>query len=317
MDTLSSRYRIQSVSDLTGVSTATLRAWERRYGFPSPQRSTSAYRLYSDADVELVKRMRSMVDSGVAPNEAARALLAQAEAPPPSPAEDPYAAIVDRIVLAAEQIDLHTMQLEIRRALLIDSGAVAFERILEPALRRIGERWHEGTISVAGEHLASHLIASAALDLVRMTSLPPGARAVLLGCFAEEQHTLPLYGAALHFATLGYRPVLLGARTPPSAIARAVESLAPDLVGLSVTMEPRPPSAARELVDSYADACGTTPWFVGGAAAEALRGWIEARRGVAIAEPGIEALRRALGRILHEERPARRSEKRAGRTARR
>ncbi|WP_434422398.1 MerR family transcriptional regulator [Nannocystis pusilla] len=45
------RYRIQSVAEMTGVSAATLRAWERRYGLPAPRRSSSAYRLYSDRDV--------------------------------------------------------------------------------------------------------------------------------------------------------------------------------------------------------------------------------------------------------------------------
>ena len=49
-----SRYRIRAVAELTGVSTATLRAWERRYGVPTPSRTASAYRLYGDEDVALV-----------------------------------------------------------------------------------------------------------------------------------------------------------------------------------------------------------------------------------------------------------------------
>ena len=48
------RYRIQSVAEMTGVSAATLRAWERRYGVPTPSRTASAYRLYGDEDVALV-----------------------------------------------------------------------------------------------------------------------------------------------------------------------------------------------------------------------------------------------------------------------
>src|SRR5690606_34905007 len=54
------RYRIQSVAEMTGVSAATLRAWERRYGVPTPRRSHAAYRLYSDQDVAIIRRVREL-----------------------------------------------------------------------------------------------------------------------------------------------------------------------------------------------------------------------------------------------------------------
>ena len=70
----SGRYRIRVVSEMTGIPSATLRAWERRYGIPSPQRTASSYRLYSDFDVETVRQMRDLCDQGVSPSEAARML---------------------------------------------------------------------------------------------------------------------------------------------------------------------------------------------------------------------------------------------------
>src|SRR5689334_8496835 len=73
-------YRIQLAAELCGVMPATLRAWERRYGIPVPRRTASAYRLYSADDVELVRRMRELVDGGVPPAEAARTVRASAGA---------------------------------------------------------------------------------------------------------------------------------------------------------------------------------------------------------------------------------------------
>ncbi len=283
MDNLSPRYRIHAVSQLTGVSTATLRAWERRYGFPSPSRTTSAYRLYSDFDVDLLKRMRALVESGIAPNEAARELLESSSqtltAPLLTEVEDPYQTASARIVEAAARLDTTALNREVRRALLLDSGLVAFERILRPALVEIGERWHRGEVSIASEHFASHVISAATLDLLRMITIPVDAPTVLLACFAEENHVLPLYGAALELATWGFRPIILGARTPPSAIARANQALKPDIVGLSCTLAPEPASAARELVDAYADACPNTPFVVGGMGSKELEHWIVARGG--------------------------------------
>ena len=38
-----------------GLSAATLRAWERRYGLLKPQRSAGGHRLYSRQDIEMLK----------------------------------------------------------------------------------------------------------------------------------------------------------------------------------------------------------------------------------------------------------------------
>ncbi|MDB4986746.1 MAG: Transcriptional regulator, MerR family, partial [Myxococcaceae bacterium] len=66
------RYRIHAVSEITGVPEATLRAWERRYAVPVPERTPSGYRLYSQKDVDLVRRMRELCANGMAPVDAAR-----------------------------------------------------------------------------------------------------------------------------------------------------------------------------------------------------------------------------------------------------
>ena len=40
-------YSIRVASRLTGVSSDTLRMWERRYGFPKPERNESQVRVYT------------------------------------------------------------------------------------------------------------------------------------------------------------------------------------------------------------------------------------------------------------------------------
>lgn len=66
------RFRINWVAETTGVPEATLRAWERRYQVPKPQRTPSGYRLYSQEDVATVKRMRELCDTGISPADAAK-----------------------------------------------------------------------------------------------------------------------------------------------------------------------------------------------------------------------------------------------------
>jgi DICT domain-containing protein len=45
---------IRQVAERTGVSTATLRVWEARHGFPRPERRPSGHRRYSEAECERV-----------------------------------------------------------------------------------------------------------------------------------------------------------------------------------------------------------------------------------------------------------------------
>ncbi len=286
-----SLYRIRTVSELTGVSSATLRAWERRYGVPAPSRTASAYRLYSDEDVALITRMRDLVKLGTAPAEAARALLGEpvigatnggyTGGPGGFVEKDPYVAATDRIIDAVRRFDPDGLEEEVSKALTLGPAVVIYERTIGPALIQIGDLWHSGDVTVAQEHLASNVLGATLVHLLRLAQPADAMRRIVLACFADEDHVLGLYGAGLRFASWGYRTLMLGASTPPAAVARVVDALAPDIVGLSATMMV-PPPRARELVDAYADACRVTPWLVGGDAAETMRSWIEDRGGLCV-----------------------------------
>ena len=48
-------YNLKVVLKETGLAADTLRAWERRYGLPVPQRTAGGHRLYSQRDIETIK----------------------------------------------------------------------------------------------------------------------------------------------------------------------------------------------------------------------------------------------------------------------
>ncbi|HPH29924.1 MAG TPA: MerR family transcriptional regulator [Pseudomonadota bacterium] len=77
-----SKYRIQTVAQMTGLSAALIRAWEARYGLIVPERTEAGYRLYSDDDVAVLRSALKLVQRGIAPMQLAKLqrheLLAQA-----------------------------------------------------------------------------------------------------------------------------------------------------------------------------------------------------------------------------------------------
>ncbi|HLL49709.1 MAG TPA: MerR family transcriptional regulator, partial [Thermomicrobiales bacterium] len=58
-------YNTRAVVLRTGVPADTFRAWERRYGIPSPVRTDGNQRLYSDRDVALIAWLRDQTRTGV------------------------------------------------------------------------------------------------------------------------------------------------------------------------------------------------------------------------------------------------------------
>jgi len=297
------RYRINVVAELTGIPAATLRAWERRYGVPTPARTAAAYRLYTDSDVTELKRLRDLCASGMAIAEAARLVRADRDRPAPAvpaPEVDLPAAFevaVERIVDAVFNFDPEAIAREVSRGTYLGSAEDVFDKVLAPSLRRVGDLWHEGRISVAQEHLTSGIIEDSARALARLVQPSEPRWRVLLACVEDEDHVIGLHGVAIRIAGWGIRSVDLGARTPPQAVADAVQRLAPDGVALSMTVMHEAASRAA-MIDAYAAACVGRPWFVGGAGVAPLADYIRARRGVALVGSLADhraAVERALG----------------------
>jgi MerR family transcriptional regulator, light-induced transcriptional regulator len=289
-------FRIAIVAEMTGIPEPTLRAWERRYGIPAPERTAAGYRLYSLREVEQVREMRTLCDGGMSAAEAARLVRGRAGRveglPITTDADgDAFDAARTSLLDAIDRFDDDALEARIRQIMFLGNTTTLLDKIVSPVLTEIGTRWHAGELSIAQEHFATQRLGTLMRDLLRLTAGADGKTRVVLGSFAEDDHELGLLGLALRLATWGFRPVFLGARTPPGAVRNAVESTLPGLVALSVTLVPNR-ARARELVDDYASACGDVPWIVGGAGAAALAELIEARGG--IIDPGDPQKLRAL-----------------------
>ncbi len=297
--------RIHAVSELTGVPEPTLRAWERRYGIPTPVRTASGYRLFGPREIAEVREMRRLCDEGVAAAEAAnvvrarRGLVAAAEEPQADAStNDSYSTAVEALVDSVVRFDDEALEEVLRRIAFLGAPVPVLDRVLRPSLMRVGQLWHDGEISIAQEHLASHRIGTYMRESLRLLPGASSRSRVVLGCFADDEHELGLLGVAMRFSEWGLRPVLLGARTPPSAVRAAVSATSPVLVALSLTIPPER-ARARELCDEYQSACGGVPWLVGGGAARSIGTLITSRGGVLVPDDP-EALRKIVEDLVQK-----------------
>ena len=260
----SAQLRIGELARRTGIATELLRAWERRYGLLTPDRTESGYRLYSDDDVHRVRRMRELLATGLSAAEAAR----QAVSEPPAPAELAPAAASMELRYALERLDDADAHAAFDRLLADYSANAVLSGVVLPLLRELGTGWERGEISVAQEHFASNLLRGRLLGLARGWDRGAGPRAVL-ACPPGERHDLGLVIFGLALRELGWRITFLGADTPPDTLDETVRRLQPQALVLAVTDGARLPGVAETA--SRLRGVDTAIW-IGGAGAGEVEG---------------------------------------------
>lgn len=259
------RYTVKAAARATGVSESRLRTWERRYGIPHPGRSGSGRRLYSDDDLEVIRRMAAFVEAGVSAAEAAAAARAD-EAPLSRTTTGQESAAVKAFVEAGLRYD----EFELTR--LISTGAAelgwgaALDQLILPALRKIGDCWRSDELISANEHFVTEVVRrEIAAAIAALPASPPETPGVLLACVQDERHDLGLLALALLLREQGLRVFYLGADVPQEDVLTAATATGAAAICLSATLASNLPSlsrAARHVVGSRT----SLPLFAGGPA---------------------------------------------------
>jgi DNA-binding transcriptional MerR regulator/methylmalonyl-CoA mutase cobalamin-binding subunit len=241
--------RIGELAKRTGVSPELLRAWEQRYGLLQPTRTAGGFRLYSTADEARVRRMQGYVSGGLAAAQAARMILSGESAPravsPPETILDDEA---DNLAQSLDRLDEQAANTALDRLFSAYTVETAVQNVVMPYLRRLGERWEAGEVSVAQEHFASNLIRGRLLGLARGWGQGRGPRAVL-ACLPDEQHELGLLAFGVALSRHGWRVTYLGTNSPIGAVAEVARSLQPAVVVLLSVNAGNFVTHAREIAD--------------------------------------------------------------------
>ena len=229
------RVRIGELSDRVGESPTLLRAWERRYGLLHPLRSAGGFRLYGAEDERRVRAVHS---------------TRAGAAPAPSAADPSRAAggIEDkraRLTQTLGRFDDVGANAVLDR-LLADVGVTTvISEVIVPYLVDLGERWADGSATIAEEHFATSLIRGRLLGLARGWDGGSGPRA-LLACPSGELHDLGLICFGIALRGHGWRITYLGADTPQSTLIEAAAQITPNLMVLAATRPARLRALAQE-----------------------------------------------------------------------
>ena len=252
------QFSIAAVERDTGLGKDTLRVWERRYGFPQPQRDSSGERIYPLEQVEKLRVIKRLLDQGLRPGrvvplpiEALHALsIQQASQAQHLQGLQAHEDLLNYMALI-RQHELENLRNGLSQALVHKGLSPFIEQVVAPLTSMVGEAWMRGELQVFEEHLytecVSGLLRGVLNDLVETTrSATP---TVLLTTFPQEAHGLGLLMAECMFALHGARCVSLGTQTPLHDIAQAVVAHQAQVVALSFSASMNPKHVLDGLVE--------------------------------------------------------------------
>jgi DNA-binding transcriptional MerR regulator len=242
---------IGALSKACGIPANTIRTWERRYGFPSPSRTSGGHRLYNSEDVTRLRLIAEALTLG----------LRAGQIVPASPST--LTKMLSRTASTTKVTDLlsYTKQLDslgLDRALNLayaKKGLDEFVTVELPVfLYQLGEAWANGTINVHQEHFASHRIRTFLESIWQPLSTGKG-QPIVLATLSGEQHELGLHIAACVIVAENIPVVFLGSQVPADALVESVNNLEPRALILGVSTHTANSNLAviQELVKALPD----------------------------------------------------------------
>ena len=259
--------RIGELSRRLGVSDHVLRAWESRYGLLEPVRSAGGFRLYSEADVLRIRRMQAHLAGGLSAAEAAQAVLEEdsgarsdaGRAAGPDPVPATAGELAAGLRRALDTFDEPAAQAVLDRLMSDLSVTTVLREVVLPYLAELGQRWEQGTASIAQEHFASNVIHGRLAGLARGWGNGRGPLAIL-ACAPGEFHDLALMVFGIVLNRHGWKIDYLGCNTPVEELARAVDARQPGLAVVAASL----PERLEPLTEQLAILAGRVPLALAG-----------------------------------------------------
>lgn len=228
-------FNIAAVERDTGLSKDLLRMWERRYGFPAPERDQHGERVYDVPDLERLRRIKRLIDKGFRPGkilqlplEELDQLLQNTNPAAPEQAHLNWEPYLDHL----RQGDLPTLRAALQQQLLLQGLQGFVQDIAAPLTVAVGEAWMRGSVRVHEEHAYSEILKSLLRQAIAVFG-ERGSPTLLLTTLPDEEHGLGLLMAEALFMIAGARCISLGTRTPMLEIVDAAARHEVDCVGLS------------------------------------------------------------------------------------
>ncbi len=253
----SAQYLISTVSKRSGVKSDLVRAWERRYQAVTPTRTEGGHRVYTDLDIARLKLLNQATNNGHSISQIAHLSLdelqnllkkeADTQAQPLEKKLEALALNKNRLHVAEDYVqkcyasvlafDAHTLESHFENAIVELGTEMFIEKLLNPLLTLIGERWRIGELRPVHEHMASAIVRSLTYILRNNNPCSPNAPKMIVATPINQLHELGALLAGIIAELKGWKVTYLGANLPAEEIAAAVKFTNAKAVTISISFK--------------------------------------------------------------------------------
>jgi len=267
---------LSSISDVErdiGIAKETLRVWERRYGFPQPQRDANGDRVYPPEQVQRLAQVKRLLDQGYRPGKIMAldidALSELGSKARPTVAHTPHDGHeIDACIGLLKAHKIGELRQRLTQSLLSMGLLRGVTELIAPLTSAVGLAWTHGNIAIFEEHLFSEMLQSVMRNAIFAATLH-GAHAqarprILLTTMPQERHGLGLLMVEALLALEGAHCISLGVQTPLGDIVNAAVAQRADIVALSFSGITSARTAIENINALRERLGGTTEVWAGG-----------------------------------------------------
>jgi MerR family transcriptional regulator, light-induced transcriptional regulator len=237
-------FNIQVASQLSGVASATIRAWEKRYHAVVPERGDNKHRLYSEKDIEKLALLYRLTEFGQSIGKIAHLDLDELKKIYSSLMHRPYEELqvvtphhenvdFDKILnsffiaLSAYKLDIISHELEKAKSLLSPRDLCL--RLLVPLFHEIGNKVARNELTIAQEHTLSAIFSFHIGQMIGLHYQKQNLKEdlMLITTPEGEMHEIGILASALLCVHHGIKFIFLGANLPAKSLAEAANALRP------------------------------------------------------------------------------------------
>lgn len=269
-------FPIGAVEKDTGIARDTLRIWERRYGFPVPERNTKGERIYSKQQVRLLQFIKRLLDQGIRPgkvvglDESELNTIAE-ELLPLEKIEPVNQSCLTQLIDCVANHDSKRLW-ELLDQTLIHQGLKNFIiDTIAPLIHIVGEKWARGEMRIFEEHFVTRQLTLFLDSVISKIPLTPSSKTVLLATLPGESHSLGLLMLESLLRDHGSMVVNLGTEMPMEQLTLATEQYQAQAVFLSFSGAYNSNGIRTELLDLAERLPEHVSIYVGGAGVKRMR----------------------------------------------
>jgi methanogenic corrinoid protein MtbC1 len=209
--------------------------------------------------------------------------------------------VLDLCLEAIAQLDTGKFELLLAQASRSYSQTAIVEQLITPLMNEVGDRWRDGRLRVAHEHLATAVIRNFLATIVAAYHVEETAPVLLATTPAGQLHEIGALLATATAVSAGWRVTYLGPNLPAEEIAGAAHQNKARAVALSIVYPEDDPRVDMELQKLHRLLTNGAAILVGGRAAPAYAAGI-ARIGATLIR-NLGHLRQELERVRSQGKP--------------